>query len=161
MCGTKWFRTTTSQPITVPSRTSPDGSSALIHHCGHSGDHAPRIARPPPLRLHGGLPARAADRGRASARSAGSLPDRLRGAALAGGPSAGKDRVLARILPPLGYWERFRKRYEENRLRAPLDPVEDARSIGVIWNHDGGAGQPSPTGRRPTAAGGGSPGAIP
>lgn len=42
---------------------------------------------------------------------------------------AGKDRVLARVLPPLGYWERFRKQYEENRLRAPLDPVEEARSI--------------------------------
>ncbi|HEY7202428.1 MAG TPA: ParB N-terminal domain-containing protein [Candidatus Dormibacteraeota bacterium] len=42
---------------------------------------------------------------------------------------AGRPQLLARVLPPLNYWERFRKQIEENRLRAPLDPVEEARAI--------------------------------
>lgn len=42
---------------------------------------------------------------------------------------AGKSRILARVLPPMGHWDRLRKQLEENRVRAPLDPVEEARAI--------------------------------
>lgn len=42
---------------------------------------------------------------------------------------AGRTHVLARVLPPLGHWERFRRQYQENQLRAPLDPVEQGRAI--------------------------------
>jgi len=44
---------------------------------------------------------------------------------------AGLRRVLVRIHPRLGYLERLQKQYEENCLRADLDPVEDARAVLV------------------------------
>ena len=43
--------------------------------------------------------------------------------------AAGIDRVLVRIHPRLRYLERLEKQYEENRLRADLDPVEEAHCI--------------------------------
>lgn len=42
---------------------------------------------------------------------------------------AGLGEVLALVRPPLGYFERFLKQSEENRLRAGLDPIEEAHSI--------------------------------
>jgi ParB-like chromosome segregation protein Spo0J len=39
---------------------------------------------------------------------------------------AGLDRVLVRVHRHLGYLERLEKQYEENRLRADLDAVEEA-----------------------------------
>jgi ParB-like nuclease domain len=43
--------------------------------------------------------------------------------------------VLVRLHPPLGYLERLEKQYEENRrLRADLDPVEEAHCLTVTWN---------------------------
>ncbi len=38
-------------------------------------------------------------------------------------------RVLARLHPRLGYLERLEKQYEENRLRADFDPVEEAHCL--------------------------------
>ena len=43
--------------------------------------------------------------------------------------AAGIDRVLVRIHPRLRYLERLEKQYEENHLRADLDPVEEAHCI--------------------------------
>src|ERR1700738_2141205 len=43
--------------------------------------------------------------------------------------AAGLTRVLARLHPPLGYLERLEKQFEENHLRADLDPVEEAHCI--------------------------------
>jgi Spy/CpxP family protein refolding chaperone len=42
---------------------------------------------------------------------------------------AGAQTIEARILPPLTYVDRLRKQWEENRLRAGLDPVEEAAAI--------------------------------
>jgi hypothetical protein len=42
---------------------------------------------------------------------------------------AGLHQVLVRIHQPLGYLERLQKQYEENRLRADLDPVEEAQLL--------------------------------
>lgn len=42
---------------------------------------------------------------------------------------AGRAQVLVRVHPHLGYLERLEKQYEENRLRADLDPVEEAHCI--------------------------------
>lgn len=42
---------------------------------------------------------------------------------------AGLAQVLVRVHPHLGYLERLEKQYEENRLRADLDPVEEAHCI--------------------------------
>jgi ParB-like nuclease family protein len=42
---------------------------------------------------------------------------------------AGLHQVLVRIHPRLGYLERLQKQYEENRLRADLDPVEEAQLL--------------------------------
>ncbi len=42
---------------------------------------------------------------------------------------AGIDQVLVRIHQRLGYLERLQKQYEENRLRADLDPVEEAQLL--------------------------------
>ena len=38
------------------------------------------------------------------------------------------------IHPHFGYLERIEKQYEENRLRADLDVVEEAHCITVTWN---------------------------
>jgi ParB-like nuclease domain len=66
---------------------------------------------------------------------------------------AGRTRIQVSILPRLSYGDRLRKQYEENRLRAALDLVEEAHAIRVIWNHEGGAGRPSPPpGDRPPPA---------
>jgi len=43
--------------------------------------------------------------------------------------AAGLSKVLARLHPPLGYLERLERQYEENHLRADLDPVEEAHCI--------------------------------
>ncbi len=43
--------------------------------------------------------------------------------------AAGLTRVLARLHPRLGYLERLEKQFEENHLRADLDPVEEAHCI--------------------------------
>jgi len=43
--------------------------------------------------------------------------------------AAGMTRVLVRLHPPLSYLERLEKQYEENQLRADLDPVEGAHCI--------------------------------
>jgi ParB-like chromosome segregation protein Spo0J len=43
--------------------------------------------------------------------------------------AAGLIEVLARLHPRLGYLERLEKQYEENHLRADLDPVEEAHCI--------------------------------
>jgi hypothetical protein len=43
--------------------------------------------------------------------------------------AAGLTEILVRVHPPLGYLERLQKQYEENRLRADLDPVEEAHCI--------------------------------
>jgi hypothetical protein len=43
--------------------------------------------------------------------------------------AAGLPEILVRLHPPLGYLERLQKQYEENRLRADLDPVEEAHCI--------------------------------
>jgi ParB-like chromosome segregation protein Spo0J len=43
--------------------------------------------------------------------------------------AAGIAHVLARLHPRLGYLERLEKQYEENQLRADLDPVEEAHCI--------------------------------
>jgi hypothetical protein len=43
--------------------------------------------------------------------------------------AAGLTEVLVRLNPPLGYLERLEKQYEENRLRADLDPVEEAHCL--------------------------------
>src|SRR5215472_6709456 len=43
--------------------------------------------------------------------------------------AAGLTKVLVRLHPPLGYLERLEKQYEENRLRADLDPVEEAQLL--------------------------------
>ncbi len=42
---------------------------------------------------------------------------------------AGRAQVLVRVHPHFGYLERLEKQYEENRLRADLDPVEEAHCI--------------------------------
>ncbi len=42
---------------------------------------------------------------------------------------AGIEEVLVRVHRRLGYLERLRKQYEENHLRADLDPVEDAHLV--------------------------------
>ena len=42
---------------------------------------------------------------------------------------AGMSFVLVRVLPRLTYLDRLRKQLEENRLRAALDPVEEAHAI--------------------------------
>lgn len=42
---------------------------------------------------------------------------------------AGLRQILALVRPPLSYLERFLKQAGENRLRAALDPVEEAHSI--------------------------------
>ena len=42
---------------------------------------------------------------------------------------AGLDQVLVRVHRRLGYLERLEKQYEENRMRADLDPVEEAHCI--------------------------------
>ena len=42
---------------------------------------------------------------------------------------AGMPSVLVRVLPRLTYLDRLRKQLEENRLRAALDPVEEAHAI--------------------------------
>src|SRR5438132_6917937 len=43
--------------------------------------------------------------------------------------TAGLPEILVRIHPHLGYLERLEKQYEENRLRADLDLVEEAFCI--------------------------------
>ncbi len=43
--------------------------------------------------------------------------------------AAGMAEIVVRAHPPLGYLERLQKQYEENRLRADLDPVEEAHCI--------------------------------
>jgi ParB-like chromosome segregation protein Spo0J len=43
--------------------------------------------------------------------------------------AAGLVQVLVRLHPPLGYLERLEKQFEENHLRADLDPVEEAHCI--------------------------------
>ncbi len=43
--------------------------------------------------------------------------------------NAGSTQVLVRLHPRLGYLERLEKQYEENQLRAELDPVEEAHCI--------------------------------
>ena len=43
--------------------------------------------------------------------------------------AAGLLEILVRIHPHLGYLERLEKQYEENRLRADLDLVEDRKSV--------------------------------
>ena len=43
--------------------------------------------------------------------------------------AAGLLEILVRIHPHLGYLERLEKQYEENRLRADLDLVEEAHCI--------------------------------
>ena len=43
--------------------------------------------------------------------------------------AAGLTEVLVRLHRPLGYLERLEKQYEENRLRADLDPVEEAHCL--------------------------------
>jgi len=43
--------------------------------------------------------------------------------------AAGIAQVVVRLRPPLGYLERLEKQYEENRLRADLDPIEEAHCI--------------------------------
>jgi len=43
--------------------------------------------------------------------------------------TAGLSQVLARLHPPLGYLERLERQYEENHLRADLDPVEEAHCV--------------------------------
>ena len=43
--------------------------------------------------------------------------------------AAGLTRVLARLHPPLGYLQRLERQFEENHLRADLDPVEEAHCI--------------------------------
>jgi ParB-like chromosome segregation protein Spo0J len=42
---------------------------------------------------------------------------------------AGMSFVLVRVLPRLTYLDRLRKQLEENRLRAALDPVEEAHAV--------------------------------
>jgi len=42
---------------------------------------------------------------------------------------AGITEVLVRVHPRLGYLDRLQKQYEENRLRAPLDAVEEANCL--------------------------------
>ena len=48
--------------------------------------------------------------------------------------AAGLLEILVSIHPHLGYLERLEKQYEENRLRADLDVVEEAHCITVTWN---------------------------
>jgi ParB-like chromosome segregation protein Spo0J len=43
--------------------------------------------------------------------------------------AAGLAEVLVRVHRPLGYLERLERQYEENRLRADLDPVEEAHCL--------------------------------
>ena len=43
--------------------------------------------------------------------------------------AVGLTEVLVRVHPRLGYLERLEKQYEENRLRADLDPVEEAHLL--------------------------------
>lgn len=45
---------------------------------------------------------------------------------------AGLKEVLVRVHPRLGYLERLTKQYEENRLRADLDPVEEGACILAV-----------------------------
>jgi hypothetical protein len=52
--------------------------------------------------------------------------------------AAGLTEVLVRLNPPLGYLERLEKQYEENRLRADLDPVQEAHCLTVTWNTGAG-----------------------
>ena len=52
--------------------------------------------------------------------------------------AAGLLEILVRINPHLGYLERLEKQYEENRLRADLDLVEEAHCIAVTWNGERG-----------------------
>lgn len=47
---------------------------------------------------------------------------------------AGITQVLVRVHRRLGYLDRLQKQYEENRLRAPLDPVEEALALRL--DHD-------------------------
>ena len=47
----------------------------------------------------------------------------------------------------LGYLERLQKQYEENRLRADLEVIEEAHVLTVTWNRSWGAGS-SPRPRR-------------
>src|SRR5205807_9941158 len=42
---------------------------------------------------------------------------------------AGRTRIQVSVLTGLSYGDRLRKQYEENRLRTPLDPVEEAHAI--------------------------------
>ena len=44
---------------------------------------------------------------------------------------AGIDQVLVRVHRRLGYLERLQMQYEENRLRADLDPIEEAQLMGL------------------------------
>jgi len=44
---------------------------------------------------------------------------------------AGITEVLVRIHERLGYLDRLQKQYEENRLRAPLDPIEEANCLQI------------------------------
>ena len=45
---------------------------------------------------------------------------------------AGLAEVLVRILPPMPHLDRLRKQYEENQVRADLDPVEQAHAIRLF-----------------------------
>ena len=58
---------------------------------------------------------------------------------------AGLPQVLVRVPRPLGYLQRLEKQYEENRLRAPLDPVEEANCLIVTWNISFPGGGPAST----------------
>ncbi|MHB8589784.1 MAG: ParB N-terminal domain-containing protein [Candidatus Dormibacteraceae bacterium] len=48
--------------------------------------------------------------------------------------AAGLLEIPVSIHPHLGYLERLTKQYEEDRLRADLDVVEEAHCITVTWN---------------------------
>jgi hypothetical protein len=45
---------------------------------------------------------------------------------------AGLRGVLVRVHPPMGYLDRLRKQYEENQVRADLDPIEEAHSVRLF-----------------------------
>jgi len=42
---------------------------------------------------------------------------------------AGRTEILVRVHPPLGYRQRLERQFEENLLRAGLDPVEEAQCL--------------------------------
>ena len=67
--------------------------------------------------------------------------------------AAGVTQVLVRLDQPLGYLKRLKKLYEESRLRADLDLVEDAHCPTIIWNQEGGAGRPAASSATLDAAG--------